>query len=160
MTTPSRPTIRILIVDDHSAYRSILRLLCESKGRFEVIGEAENGLKAIEKAHQLQPDVILMDIRMPVMDGIKATQSITQANPAARVIMLTAHAQDPYLFDAVKAGARGYLIKDVDPDTLVRSIQAVYRGETLLDSALTTQLLEEIRGFTLPSPLKLAQSNA
>jgi DNA-binding NarL/FixJ family response regulator len=160
MAISSRPTLRILIADDHSAYRRVLRLLCENKGRFEVIGEAENGRQAVEQAHQLQPDVILMDIRMPVMDGITATQSIIKANPMARIIMLTAHTQDPYLFDAVKAGARGYLIKDVDPHTLIHSIQAVYRGETLLDSALTAKLFEEIRGFTLLGPLKLGQSNS
>jgi DNA-binding NarL/FixJ family response regulator len=160
MAIPSRPTIRVLIVDDHSVYRKVLRLLCETKGHFEVIGEAENGLKAVEKAQQLQPDVILMDLRMPAMDGIEATRAIIKANPAARIIMLTAHAQDPYLFNAVKAGARGYLIKDVTHETLIQSIQAVHRGETLLDTSLTTKLLEEICGFTFPGSLKLAQGNS
>jgi DNA-binding NarL/FixJ family response regulator len=145
MSIVSKPAIRILIVDDHSLYRQTLRMLCEIKGGFQVVGEAENGLKAVEKARQLKPDVILMDLRMPVLSGIEATGYITEMDPTIRIIMLTAHAKDEYLLDALKAGACGYLLKDVDVQTLIKSIQAAYRGETLLDSFLTAQLCEEFR---------------
>lgn len=149
MITSAPPAIRILIVDDDALYRQTLRLLCEIKGGFKVVGEAENGLKAIEKAQQLQPDVVLMDIRMPILNGVEATNHITKLNPLIRVIMLTVQTRDEYLFEAIKAGARGYLLKDVDPRTLVKSIQAVHCGETLLDSFLTSKLFDEIRRHDL-----------
>jgi len=138
-------SIRIIIADDHRLFRQGLRQICETVGHLEVVGEAENGREAVEIAQQLQPDVVLMDISMPVLDGVEATRLITADNPAIRVIILTMYKQDRYVFEAIKAGARGYLLKDVDEQELVDAVRAVHRGEALIDPGLATRLLEEFR---------------
>ncbi len=138
-------SIRVLIADDHRLFRQGLRQICETVGHLEVVGEAENGREAVELARQLQPDVILMDIQMPVVDGVEATRLITAEIPAVRVIILTMYKQDRYVFEAIKAGARGYLLKDVDEQELVDAVRAVHRGEALIDPGLATRLLEEFR---------------
>ncbi len=137
--------IRVLIADDHRLFRQGLRQICETVGHLEVVGEAENGREAVELARRLQPDVVLMDISMPVVDGVEATRLITAENPAVRVIILTMYKQDRYVFEAIKAGARGYLLKDVDEQVLVDAVRAVHRGEALIDPGLATCLLEEFR---------------
>lgn len=137
--------IRVLIADDHRLFRQGLRQICETVGRMQVIGEAENGNEAVELARQLQPDVILMDIQMPALDGVEATRLITEHNPSARVIILTMYKQDQYVFEAIKAGARGYLLKDIDERELVEAVQAVHRGEALINPALAARLLDEFR---------------
>ena len=139
------PPIRVLIVDDHRLFRQGLRQICEVVGGFEVVGEAENGEQAIDLARRLQPDVVLMDISMPVLDGVQATSSITENDPAMRVIVLTMFRQDRYVFEAIKAGARGYLLKDCDEQDLVDAIQAVHRGEALIEPYLAVKVLEEFR---------------
>ena len=139
------PPIRVLIADDHRLFRRGLRQLCEVEGGFEVVGEAENGREAVGLARRLQPDVILMDIRMPILDGVQAASFIIEENPAARVIVLTMHRQDSYVFEAIKAGAQGYLLKDVDEQTLFETVRAVHRGEVLLDPHLAASLLDEFR---------------
>ncbi|MFC6749902.1 response regulator [Deinococcus aquaticus] len=116
--------IRVLLVDDHALFRQGLRSLLESEG-MRVIGEAANGREAIRYAADTHPDVILMDIQMPELDGVKATQSILEIDPAARVIMITMYRQDRYVFEAVKAGARGYVLKDADATTLLDVIRRV-----------------------------------
>lgn len=137
--------IRVLIADDHPLFREGLRQICEIEGGFEVVGEAENGREAVELAHLLQPDVVLMDIGMPGMDGVQATALITEENQTARVLILTIHQQDEFVIDAIKAGARGYLLKDVDEEDLIEAIKAVHRGEALIDSHLESRLVEEFR---------------
>jgi DNA-binding NarL/FixJ family response regulator len=105
--------IRLLLADDHRLFRQGMRQICEVLGGFSVVGEAENGEEAVRLVLELQPDVILMDINMPLLDGVQATAMITEKYPAARVIILTMYRQDRYVFEAIKAGARGYLLKRV-----------------------------------------------
>ncbi len=137
--------IRVLIADDHRLFRQGLRQICETVGRLEVVGEAENGQEAVELALRLRPDVVLMDIRMPVLDGVEATRRITACAPSVRIIILTMYRQDQYVFEAIKAGARGYLLKDIDEQELVDAVRAVHRGEALIDPTLAARLLEEFR---------------
>lgn len=138
-------SIRVLLADDHRIVLQGLRHVCELAGGFTVVGEAEDGRTAVELARQLQPDVILMDIHMPILDGVQATNLIVQDNPAARVIILTMYREDHYVFEAIKAGARGYLLKDIDEQDLVDAIRAVHRGDALIDPSMATRLLEEFR---------------
>jgi len=136
--------IRVLIADDHRIVRQGLRHVCELGGLI-VVGEAEDGREAVKLARQLRPDVILMDINMPVLDGVQATHLIVEADPLARVIILTMYRQDRYVFEAVKAGARGYLLKDIDEQDLVAAIRAVHQGDALINPSLAVKLLDEFR---------------
>lgn len=138
-------SIRLLIAEDHRVVRQGLGQICVTKGGFEVVGEAENGREAVALADRLQPDVILMDIRMPEMDGVQATRIITAKYPTMRIIVLTAIEDDRYIGDAIQAGAYGYLLKNVDSQDLFAAIRIVHRGEALLDPATTLQLLNDIR---------------
>ena len=146
------PPIRVLIADDHRLFRQGLRQICETVGGFEVVGEAENGQVAVELAHQLKPDVILMDINMPVLDGVQATSFIAENTPAVRVIILTMYRQDRYVFEAIKAGARGYLLKDIDEEELVKAVRVVQQGEALIDPGLAAKLLNEFRRMGAATP--------
>jgi DNA-binding NarL/FixJ family response regulator len=137
--------IQVLIADDHRIVRQGLRHVCELAGGLTVVGEAEDGREAVKLARQLQPDVILMDINMPILDGVQATSFIVEANPAARVIILTMYRQDRYVFEAIKAGARGYLLKDIDEQDLVAAIRAVHQGDALINPSLAAKLLGEFR---------------
>jgi DNA-binding NarL/FixJ family response regulator len=137
--------IRVLIADDHRIVRQGLRHVCELAGGLTVVGEAEDGREAVKLARQLQPDVILMDINMPILDGVQATSFIVEANPSARVIILTMYRQDRYVFEAIKAGARGYLLKDIDEQDLVAAIRAVHQGDALINPSLAAKLLGEFR---------------
>ena len=137
--------IQVLLADDHRIVRQGLRHVCELAGGLRVVGEAEDGRQAVKLAQQLRPDVILMDINMPVLDGVQATHLIVDANPSARVIVLTMYRQDRYVFEAIKAGARGYLLKDIDEQDLVAAIRAVHRGEALINPSLAVRLLDEFR---------------
>ncbi len=139
------PPIRVMIADDHRLFRVGLRQVCETLGGFQIVGEAEHGRQAVELAQHVQPDVILMDINMPILDGVEATRLITEVVPTARVIMLTIHRQDRHVFDAIKAGARGYLLKDVDERDLIDAIRAVHQGAALINGELATQVLDEFR---------------
>jgi DNA-binding NarL/FixJ family response regulator len=123
------PPIRVLVADDHRFFRRSLCLACKLEGDLEVIGEAENGQEAVELARRLRPDVVLMDIRMPVLDGIQATGTISRENPATRVIVLTIDQRDELLWAALEAGACGYLRKDLDEQALIRVVRAVHQGE-------------------------------
>ncbi len=137
--------IRVLIADDHRLFREGLRQICELVGGFEIVGEAENGQEAIDLAHQLKPDIVLMDIQMPVLDGVQATSFIAAQSPSVGVIILTMYRQDHYVFEALKAGARGYLLKDTDGRALVDAVRAVHRGEALIDPGTAAKVLEEFR---------------
>lgn len=137
--------IRILLADDHALFRQGLKSLLETEDDLRVIGEAQTGREAVRYAADTKPDVILMDIQMPELDGVKATQSILEINPNANVIILTMYRQDSYVFEAVKAGARGYLLKDVDSTTLIAAIHQIYEGGTLLDPEMAKNVLEDFR---------------
>jgi NarL family two-component system response regulator LiaR len=136
--------IRVMIADDHAIVRKGIRaLLAESEG-FEVVAEVGDGQEAVRRAEETRPDVILMDLLMPVMDGIEATRQITGRHPEARVLVLTSFAADSKVFPAIKAGAAGYLLKDSSPDELVRAIRQVHRGEPSLHPAIARKLLQEV----------------
>jgi len=137
------PPIRILIADDHTLMRQGLRQLCEGLGSFTVVAEAKNGSQAVALARTAQPDVILMDIVMPGVDGVEAIRQILRETPAARIIALTMYRQEQYMLDAIRAGARGYLLKTVDAQELIAAIEAVHRGEYLIDPIIAARVLSE-----------------
>jgi DNA-binding NarL/FixJ family response regulator len=135
--------IRVLLVDDHALLRSGLAGLLASQGDFEVIGEAGDGQKGLELVRDLMPDVILMDIAMPVMDGLEATRRIKAEMPYVRIVMLTVSDDDPNLFEAIRAGAQGYLLKNIDPSALYSAIRGVVHGEAPVSRLMAGRLLEE-----------------
>jgi DNA-binding NarL/FixJ family response regulator len=135
--------IRVLIVDDQALVRAGFRMILEAQPDIAVVGEAENGLKAIEAARSLRPDVVLMDIRMPGLDGIEATRRLTSMGLAAHVVILTTYDLDEYVFDALAAGATGFLLKHVPPEELVHGVRIAAGGESLLAPSVTRRLIEE-----------------
>jgi NarL family two-component system response regulator LiaR len=136
--------IRLLICDDHAIVRKGLRALLGTRPEIEVAGEAADGAEAISQAAALHPDVILMDLVMPAVDGIEATARITAQDPNAHILVLTSFAGDDKVFPAIKAGALGYLLKDTQPEELIQAIQAVARGELTLEPAIARKLLLEL----------------
>lgn len=139
-----KKVIRLLIVDDHTIVRKGIKVLVATEKDMQVVGEAENGAEAVEKAASLKPDVILMDLVMPCMDGIEATSRITAQEPGARILVLTSFAADDKVFPAMKAGALGYLLKDSSPEQLLEAIRQVYRGEPSLEPAIARKVLQEL----------------
>ena len=136
--------IRVLLADDQALVRSGFRLILERDAELEVVGEAEDGRRAVELARETKPDVVLMDVRMPELDGIEATRLLLRdAAFAGRVLVLTTFDLDDYLVEAFRAGASGFLLKDVLPADLLHAVRVVSRGEALLAPALTRRLLEE-----------------
>ena len=135
--------INVLIVDDHGIVRQGLRKYLDLHENITIVGEAENGFDALEKVNQFTPDIVLMDLVMPEMDGIEATQKIIAAYPGIKVIVLTSFTEDDKVFSAIKAGAVGYLLKDVSPPDLAKAIQAVHSGETHLHSDITKKLMNQ-----------------
>jgi DNA-binding NarL/FixJ family response regulator len=134
--------IRVLVADDQALIRDSFRLLLDLEADMEVVGEAGNGKEAVTAASRLQPDVVLMDIRMPVLDGLGATLALTRAGSPARVLILTTYDADEYLYDAMRAGACGFLLKDVRREQLAGAIRTVAAGEALLHPTLTRRLVE------------------
>jgi len=136
--------IRVLIVDDHTIVRKGIRaLLAEIEG-IEVVGEADNGQEAVTQAETLHPDVILMDLAMPKMDGIEATRQIKASQPESRILVMTSFAADDKVFPAIKAGALGYLLKESAPEDLVQAIHQIHRGESSLHPTIARKVLQEI----------------
>ena len=134
--------IRVLVVDDQALVRSGFRLILENEDDIEVVGEAGEGEDAIRESGRLRPDVVLMDLRMPRLDGVEATKRLVETADA-KVLILTTFDLDEYLFAAVRAGASGFLLKDVPPDDLVSAIRAVARGDALIEPRMTRRLLSE-----------------
>ncbi len=136
--------IRILIVDDHDIVRKGIRALLATKRDMQVVGEASNGAEAVTQVQALHPDVVLMDLVMPKMDGIQATREITAGQPGTRVLVLTSFAADEQVFPAIQAGALGYLLKDSGPQELIQAIRQVYRGEPSLEPTIARKVLAEL----------------
>jgi len=145
------PPIKILIADDHTLMRQGLRQLCEGLGGFAVVAEAESGARAVALARTTQSDVILMDIVMPDMDGVEAIRQIMRETPPARIIALTMYREEKFMLDAIRAGACGYLLKTVDAHDLIAAIEAVYRGEYLIDPIIAARVLSELH-LSMPEP--------
>ena len=145
--------IRVLLTDDHAIVRKGVRALLSTERDIRVIGEASSGSEAVTQAEVLQPDVILMDLVMPNLDGIEATRQITSRSPATRILVLTSFAADEKVFPAIKAGALGYLLKDSGPEELVEAIRKVYRGEPSLESSIARKLLMELAQAPRQQPL-------
>ena len=150
--------IKVLIVDDHQVVRQGLRTFLELHEDIRVIGEADNGLSAIEMVEQHQPDVVLMDLVMPQMDGITATQKIHATGSSAKIIALTSFSEDDKVFPAIQAGAASYLLKDVSPDDLVDAIRAAHHGEARLHPDITRKLMEQVsQAKNLPHEIPIEQ---
>jgi two-component system, NarL family, response regulator LiaR len=140
-----RAMIRILLCDDHAMFRQGLKSILETETHFRVIGEASTGREAVRYAIETKPDIIVMDIQMPELDGVAATKGILAEWPEAKVIILTMYRQDTYVFEAIKVGARGYLLKDADANDLIDSINRVSEGETLLSADMAASILDEFK---------------
>ena len=152
--------IRVLVVDDQALVRAGFVMILETESDIEVIGEAANGLEALHAAQDLLPDVILMDIRMPEMDGITATRKLCEGRPAdpscPKIIILTTFDLDDYVYDALRAGASGFLLKDTPPEDLADAIRVVASGDALLAPSVTRKLLEEFTKTKAAAPVPVA----
>lgn len=137
--------IRVMIVDDHAVVREGIRTYLDLEDQFTIVGEASNGREAAEKAPALRPDVVLMDLLMPEMDGIAATKAIKEQNPDIKVIVLTSFTDDEHIMPAIEAGATGYLLKDVSAEDLARAIEGAYQGQAQLHPEVTRKLMEQVR---------------
>lgn len=144
--------IRVLLVDDHAVVRRGISAFLTTYEEIDVVGEAPGGTQGVELAQQLLPDVVLMDLVMPDMDGIEATRRIRAISPTTQVIVLTSYSEDERIFPAIRAGALSYLLKDVGPEELVRAIRAARRGEATLHPAVAGRLMQELTA-TRSSPL-------
>jgi DNA-binding NarL/FixJ family response regulator len=146
--------IKILIVDDQSLFREALKTLLSASADFEIVGDASNGEEALRMVLQHSPDVILMDLRMPVMDGVEATRRIVQMNKSNKVIVLTTFDDDENVFEGLRAGAVGYLLKDVSSEKLSEAIRAAAQGEYFLVPSITAKVVSEFSRISRPTPKK------
>ena len=135
--------IRVMICDDHALFRRGLIMVLESEEGMDVVGEAEDGEEAIQKAEQLAPDVVLMDVRMPKVSGIAATRAIADVIPTAKILMLTVSDEEDDLYDAIKAGATGYLLKEISIEEVASAIRSVVSGQSLISPSMASKLLTE-----------------
>ena len=147
-------TIRVMVVDDQSMVRAGFRLLLADEPDIEVVADASNGLEAIAQAARFHPNVILMDIRMPELDGLEATRRILAADPAARVLILTTFDLDDYVYEALRAGASGFVLKDDPPEQLITAIQTVAAGDALLSPTVTRRVIREFARTPRSAPPK------
>src|SRR6201996_6891154 len=148
---PLASPIRLLIVDDHPVVRDGLRGIFESDPQFEVTGEAGNGAEAVTKARSLRPDVVLMDLRMPDVDGVTAIKRLAELGVDTRVLVLTTYDTDTDVVPAIEAGATGYLLKDAPRSELLRAVRAAARGEAVLSPSVATRLLGQMRAAPAPT---------
>lgn len=135
--------IRVMICDDHALFRRGLIMVLESEDGIDVVGEAEDGAESIRKAEELAPDVVLMDVRMPNVSGIEATRTIAEVVPSAKILMLTVSDEEDDLYDAIKAGATGYLLKEISIEEVASAIRAVVSGQSLISPSMASKLLSE-----------------
>lgn len=142
--------IRVLLVDDHTLFRSGIRLLLQAQPDFEIVGEAADGLDAVKRARQLQPDVVLLDLNLPGLSGLEALPLIGEDSPNSAVLVLTVSEEAQELVAALQAGARGYLLKNIDADVLTSSIRKAARGEDVIAEAMTAKLVAQVRNRTAP----------
>ena len=142
--------IRVLIVDDQALVRGGFRMILEAQKDMEVVGEAADGEEALDEVAELEPDVVLMDIRMPRLDGLEATRRLVRRASAPRVLMLTTFDADEYVYESLRAGASGFMLKDVRPEQLAEAVRVVARGEALLAPAITRRLIEQFVRRPLP----------
>src|SRR5690606_35345942 len=140
--------IRVLICDDHALFRRGLTMVLESEEGVEVVGEAEDGADAVANAEELAPDVVLMDVRMPRLSGIEATKAIAERVPTARILMLTVSDEEEVLYDAIKAGASGYLLKEISIEEVASAIRAVVNGQSLISPSMASKLLTEFTNLS------------
>ena len=147
----SKQPIRVILADDHPVVRRGLAAIVGVEDDIEVVGEAENGQEAINLTRSLEPDVVLMDLKMPVLDGVEAIKQIHTQTPDIQLIILTTFADDDHIYDGIAAGARGYLLKDAPPDQLVEAIRAAHRGESLLDPEVAARILDRFSSMMTPS---------
>jgi DNA-binding NarL/FixJ family response regulator len=139
-------TVRVVLADDQDLVRTGVRMILEAEDDFEIVGEARDGSEAIAKCRRLRPDVVVMDIRMPVLDGVEATRQLSALDPPlpTRVLVLTTYDLDEYVFAALRAGASGFLLKDAPPEDLIHAIRVIAGGEALLAPSVTRRLIEEL----------------
>ena len=147
-------TIRVLVVDDQSMVRAGFRMLLAGEKDIEVVAEATNGLEAVEKAARLHPTVVLMDIRMPQLDGLQATRRILASDNATRILILTTFDLDEYVFEALRAGASGFVLKDDSPEQLIAAIRTVADGAALLSPTITRRVIQKFARMSRPAPPK------
>jgi len=144
--------IKILIADDHPVVREGLFAMLSREPDFEVVGEAKDGVEAVSKANELGPDVVLMDLRMPELDGVEAINQIKCAKPETGFIILTTYSDDEYIFRGIEAGARAYLLKDAPRDELFRAVRAVHRGESLIQPVVASKVLDRLAELSRRAP--------
>jgi len=144
--------IKILIVDDHPVVREGIGAMLKREPDFKIVGEASNGLEAVEQARELSPDVILMDLRMPEMDGVEAITKIKEAKPEVKFIILTTFSDDEYIFKGIAAGARAYLLKDAPREELFKAIRVVSRGESLIQPIVASRVLDKLAELSRKNP--------
>ena len=149
-SNPPDKKIGVLLVDDHAVVRQGLRMFIEMQSDMQVLGEGCNGLEAVELSARLAPDVILLDLLMPELDGIEATRRILENNPHARVLILTSFGEDDQVFPAIRAGAQGYLLKDIQPHDLVEAIRGTYHGKAQLHPDVARRLMQAVSGEAPP----------
>jgi DNA-binding NarL/FixJ family response regulator len=142
-TSPRAEPIRTMIVDDHALFRRGLEMVLEEEGDIELVGQASDGAEAVEKAAESLPDVVLMDIRMPRSSGIEACRAMKEAAPSAKIVILTISDEEEDLFEAIRAGASGYLLKDIPLDEVADTVRAVYGGQSLINPSMAGKLLTE-----------------
>jgi two-component system NarL family response regulator len=145
---PAGDAIRVMICDDHALFRRGLIMVLESEDGIEVVAEAEDGAEAVAKAEELAPDVVLMDVRMPRVSGIEATRSIADSVPTAKILMLTVSDEEDDLYDAIKAGAAGYLLKEISIEEVATAIRAVVSGQSLISPSMASKLLSEFTNLS------------
>jgi DNA-binding NarL/FixJ family response regulator len=143
---PEGKKIGVLVIDDHVVVRQGLRMFIEMQNDMQVLGEGSNGIEAVEMAAKLNPDVILLDLLMPLMDGVEATRKILEKNPSSHILILTSFGEDDHVFPAIRAGAQGYLLKDIQPHDLVQAIRETYQGKAQLHPDVARRLMNAVSG--------------
>ncbi|MET0864237.1 MAG: response regulator transcription factor [Nakamurella sp.] len=147
-----KPLIRVLVADDQELLRSAVRMIVQSQDDMEIVGEAANGLAAVQLAASARPDVVVMDVRMPVLDGVEATRRIVTAGPTPKVLVLTTFDLDEHAFGALQAGASGFLLKDAPGERIVDAIRAVAAGDAVISPSTTRRLLDHVASRLAPTP--------